>query len=281
MTETTIIHLTDLHIEAETTEPFYFDGDTTMQTLRQTLDYLRERNLVPGHPVVITGDLVMYNERESYARLRAVVEEMRGAGSPVLLGLGNHDERGPFRAVMLGDDATDPARQYYYAERFGGLRVIVLDSSTPGTHAGTLGPEQLAWLRDELATPAPEGTVIAVHHPPTMHPEPTMHYLSNSDALGEIIAGSDVVAILSGHTHSTIITAIAGIPCVAVPGTAFISEKREDGHHILRWAGVNVVTVRDGVVEIKPLVLPGMQETVRFMSHEQMQAAVAAAAAHA
>lgn len=260
----------------ETTELFFVTADTTMQTFRQTLEYLRERDLLPGHPVVITGDLVMHNERESYARLRTVVEELRGWGSPVLLGLGNHDERGPFRAVMLGDELTDPAHQYYYAERFGGLRVVVLDSSTPGTHTGGIGAEQLAWLRDKLATPAPEGTVIAVHHPPTMLPEPSLHYLSNSDQLREIIVGTDVVAILSGHTHSTIVTTVAGIPCVAVPGTAFISEQREDGQHLLRWAGVNVVTVRDGMVEIKPLALPGLQETVRLLTHEQMRAAVAA-----
>jgi 3',5'-cyclic AMP phosphodiesterase CpdA len=276
MSETTIIHLTDLHIEAETGEPFFFAADTTMQTLRQTLDYLRERGLVPGHPVVITGDLVMHNERASYARLRPLVEELRGQGGTVLLGLGNHDERAAFRAVMLGDETTDPAQPYYYAEWFGGLRVIVLDSSTPGSHTGAIGPEQLAWLRAELATPAPEGTLLAVHHPPTMLPEPSLHYLSNSDQLREVLAGTDVCAILSGHTHSTIITTVAGIPCVAVPGTAFIAEQREDGHHLLRWAGVTVVTVRDGVVEIKPLALPGSQETVRMLSHEQMQAAVAA-----
>jgi len=66
MSETTILHLTDLHIEAETTEPFFFGSDTTTQTFRQTLDYLREHGLAPGAPIVISGDLVMYNERESY-----------------------------------------------------------------------------------------------------------------------------------------------------------------------------------------------------------------------
>lgn len=275
MSETTIIHLTDLHIEAETGEPFFFAADTTMQTFRQVLEYLRASGLLPAHPIVITGDLVMHNERESYARLRAVLEEVRDWGGQVLLGLGNHDERTAFRAVMLGDESTDPSLPYYYAAWFGGLRVIVLDSLTPGTHAGAVDSEQLAWLRAELVTPAPEGTVIAVHHPPTMLPEPTLHYLSNSDQLREVIAGTDVKAILSGHTHSTIVTTIAGVPCVAVPGTAFIAEKREDGHYILRWAGANVVTVRDGAVEIKPVNLPGLQETVRVLSYEQMQAAAA------
>ncbi len=273
MSETTILHLTDLHIEAETTEPFFFGSDTTTQTFRQTLDYLREHGLAPGAPIVISGDLVMYNERESYERLRGIVDEVRAEGTTVLLGLGNHDERGPFRAVMLDDEATDPARQYYHAAMFGGLRVIVLDSSTPGIHTGTVGPEQLAWLKNELATPAPEGTLIFVHHPPTMRAQPSLHYLSNSDQLREVVASTDVLAILSGHTHSTLISSFADIPCVAIPGTAFITDSREDGTHLLRWAGVNVVTVRDGAVEITAHVLPVAHETIRVISRDDMAAA--------
>ena len=36
----------------------------------------------------------------------------------------------------------------------------------PGYHHGELTDEQLAWLADVLATPAPHGTLLALHHPP-------------------------------------------------------------------------------------------------------------------
>ncbi|WP_246271743.1 hypothetical protein [Amycolatopsis acididurans] len=48
----------------------------------------------------------------------------------------------------------------------GGLRIIALDSSVPGHGHGELSGGQLDWLARELATPAPDGTILAPHHPP-------------------------------------------------------------------------------------------------------------------
>lgn len=47
-----------------------------------------------------------------------------------------------------------------------GLRVIALDTSVPGFHHGELGADRLEWLAGEPATPAPDGTILALHHPP-------------------------------------------------------------------------------------------------------------------
>jgi hypothetical protein len=41
-----------------------------------------------------------------------------------------------------------------------------LDTSVPGYHHGEISGRQLDWLADELATPAPDGTILALHHPP-------------------------------------------------------------------------------------------------------------------
>lgn len=253
---TTFVHLTDTHIQP--TEASRFLGMDTMQTLRDTLTLLRERGVLPGAAVVISGDLANNGERESYERLRQLVDELCGEGVQVHLALGNHDDRAHFCAVMLDEPEADGAAKYRYTAMLGGLRLIVLDSHETGTHGGSLGAAQLDWLRGELAMPAPESTVIVVHHPPTRPPRsPSSQMLGDADALREAIAGTDVVGILSGHTHVAAVEIVGAVPCVSAPGTAFLLDVTvPDGMRFLDGGGINLVTVADGVMTAKPLALP-------------------------
>jgi len=262
---TTFVHLTDLHIQPADADRFL--GQDTMEHLRETLALLRQRGLVPGTPIIISGDLANNGEAESYARLRPVIEEMRGWGAPVLLALGNHDNRAVFRTVMLDEPANDGRQEYAYRAMFDGLRLLVLDSTMPGTHAGAIGAAQLAWLKDELATPAPEGTVIVVHHPPTAAPIPGLegHMLTDAEALIGAIAGSDVIGILSEHVHLTATSLVAGVPCVTAPGTAFLLDAcASEGMRFLSGGGFNLVTVRNGMMEVLPVALPRAQTELYY-----------------
>lgn len=171
--------------------------------------------------LLLTGDLADGGAPEAYRRLRTLVEpaaEKLGA-TPVYV-MGNHDERGAFGAELLStsDDRTRDAVHW-----IGGLRVIVLDSTTPGRHEGRLEPEQLTWLRARLADPAPLGTVLVVHHPPLPSPVPGVHLLRLHDAtaLADVLGGTDVGIIVTGHAHHTGCGAVAGIPVWVSPALAY------------------------------------------------------------
>src|SRR4029453_16265072 len=95
------------------------------------------------------------------------------------------------------------------------LRILALDTTVPEYHHGDLLPEQLDWLREQLATPAEHGTVLAMHHPPI--PVPTMEpaaiiELLDQDRLAAVIEGTDVRQILGGHFHYSSHSTFAGIP---------------------------------------------------------------------
>lgn len=104
-----------------------------------------------------------------------------------------------------------------------GLRVIGLDSTTPGRHDGRLEPEQLAWLGEQLRRPAERGTLLVLHHPPLPSAIPAAEFLKLQDAdrLAEVLAGSDVRMILCGHNHMTAAAALAGIPVWVGPALAY------------------------------------------------------------
>jgi 3',5'-cyclic-AMP phosphodiesterase len=115
--------------------------------------------------LVFTGDLADIGEEEAYRTLRRSVEPFAEAlGAKVIWVMGNHDERTPFANVLLDEDSTnEPLDRVYDID---GLRIIALDTSVPGFHHGELSSAQHEWLTAVLATPAPRGTLLAMHHPP-------------------------------------------------------------------------------------------------------------------
>jgi 3',5'-cyclic AMP phosphodiesterase CpdA len=131
---------------------------------------------------------------------------------PVLCAAGNHDDRAALREHLLG--APPSAAPLDHVSRIGGLRVVVLDSTVPGHAGGEITPDQLDWLAAELAVPAPEGTVLALHHPPLPTPSRLLQGIGLRDpaALGAAIAGSDVRVVLCGHTHVASAGTLAGVP---------------------------------------------------------------------
>ena len=210
-----IVHLSDAHLLADGA---LHQGvvDTT-----EALDrVLAEAARVEGVRLLVgSGDLSDDGTRASYRHLRERTGAWaRAAGAEVLLVPGNHDVREGFAEVLGGD----PARPLDLVRDVDGWRVIGLDTSVPGAGYGLLRPEQLAWLRDELATPAERGTVLVLHHPPIAAPT-TLHEslaLQDPEALAAVLEGSDVRVVLAGHYHHHIVGHLAGVPVVVAPGVA-------------------------------------------------------------
>jgi 3',5'-cyclic AMP phosphodiesterase CpdA len=91
---------------------------------------------------------------------------------------------------------------------------------------------QLDWLREQLATPAPHGTLLALHHPPIPTPVELMAIieLDHQAELAEVLRGSDVRAILAGHLHYSTSGTFAGIPVSVAAATCYtIDSSAEPG----------------------------------------------------
>lgn len=200
----TLIQLSDLHLREE------HDPATTGDTLP-----VLERALAavaaagPVTAVLLTGDLTEHGRPAEYRRLRAA---LRAAPAPVVAAAGNHDDRSALR-VELADQPADDA-PFDHVTLVDGLRIVVLDSTVPGSGHGELRPAQLEWLRAVLAEPAPDGTVLALHHAPLPHALEYLRSIGLRDpaALGAVVAGTDVRIIVGGHVHSATGGQLAGIP---------------------------------------------------------------------
>lgn len=256
---TTFVHISDTHIGPAGTPQY---GTDTAANLRSVANRLREMDLDPAF-IVFSGDLSNHGEPESYEHLKQILEEeYAGFGVPLLLNLGNHDARVPFRQVFLGQEDVSEDEQWYYSQESGGIRVIMLDSRIPGEVYGWLGEAQLAWLEQELATPAPVGHLVVLHHPslPRGVPRPDDYLLKDRAAFEAVIARHQVLGVLVGHSHVATFGVFGGTLHVAAPATAYLLDPSiRDGGRGLEGAGFTIGTVRDGRLIVNPVILPGEQ----------------------
>lgn len=257
MADLTFLHLTDLHILADEAEEL--KGQRTAQKLRRAIREVAAMAVRPDF-FVLSGDLVNSGEEAEYAALAPILEEMSDFGVPVLLGLGNHDRRVPFRKVLQDGKGGDEAQRHYYSVDVAGLRVIMLDSKVENEVYGELDRPQLDWLAQELRRPAPAGNLIVVHHPPVFSAvEPlNAHCLRNPAALARTIEGRSVHAVLSGHIHYAHVTRFGGTLSVSTAATAYLLDPGfQQEHRATGGWGYTIGSLRGGQFYANPLMMQG------------------------
>lgn len=181
--------------------------------------------------IVVSGNITDDGSPEGYADARALVETFaHNRGAAQVWCVSNHDTRDAFTAALAtahldadGHDIGQPApattRSCAATSQVNGLRVIILDRVNHGQVAGRIESDQLRWLHDVLANPAPAGTVLAFHYPPiSVSTEWAATSLQEPIALADLLCGSDVRTVLSAHVHAGITGLLAGIPVWVTPG---------------------------------------------------------------
>jgi 3',5'-cyclic AMP phosphodiesterase CpdA len=214
------------HVLAHVSDPQLGAGDTVYGGVRADDHLAAVMTAVVAHrpeAIVLTGDIADAGDPAAYERARHIVgDAAAGIDAEVVWVMGNHDRRDAFARGLL-DTEVDPGAPLDGVVMIGGLRLVVLDTTVPGYHDGRLEPDQLTWLAAQLADPAPDGTIVAMHHPPTpTHlPLAALIELADQHLLADVLRGTDVRAVLAGHYHYSAHTTIAGIPVSIAPSTCY------------------------------------------------------------
>lgn len=252
------VHISDTHITASEEIGLYGSTVYSLDYLKRLFRRLNHAKLRPD-AIIFTGDLADMGEPEAYSRIRAIVDPVAAKmKTKVLWVMGNHDNREAFRRGLL--DQEPSLATIDEVHWFGGLRVIVLDSTVNGAHWGQISGSQLDWLKAELATPAPEGTILAMHHPPvpSVIESAISVELIEQDKLAEVLRGSDVRQIIGGHLHYSTSAMFAGIPVSVASATCYTQDlnipdgalRARDGGQAFNFMHVYDGTVLNSVVPI-------------------------------
>lgn len=216
----TLAHLTDLHLRPAA-DPLVGGVVDSLARTRRALEVLARWD-VPCDVWFFGGDLSDSGDAETYEALRDLVEPVaRARGVRVIWSPGNHDDPEAFARVLLDEPAAaGPLNREY---RVGGLRFLVLDSTVPGAPHGLVAEESLEWLAGRLASPAPDGTLLAVHHAPIppVQDAAGLWDLRNRESLAAVVRGRDVRLILGGHFHQTSFATLGGVPVAGASSVTY------------------------------------------------------------
>jgi 3',5'-cyclic AMP phosphodiesterase CpdA len=214
-----LVQLSDIHLTISGIGPH---GARTRDNLLAALREAAAAGLRPD-VFLLTGDLADAGEGPCYDDLAAILADAaRASGASIVYLPGNHDDRDEFRRRLTSVDGAfgAPVNQTHWRD---GLRIIALDSTIPGEDGGVLDDQTLRYLRSELATPAPDGTIVALHHPPIASPVEPMARMALRDPgrLRDAIAGSDVRLVLCGHSHHEAFGMLGATPVWVSPAIAY------------------------------------------------------------
>jgi 3',5'-cyclic-AMP phosphodiesterase len=115
--------------------------------------------------LILAGDLAHWGEQGAYEALKDRLAALR---VPVVLMMGNHDRREPFRAVF--QEADDDGNGFVQAVRhFDHATILTLDTlgESRDVHAGRLCGRRLSFLEQALSdAPRDKPLLLFQHHPP-------------------------------------------------------------------------------------------------------------------
>ena len=216
-----IAQISDLHLKPG--GALAYAAADTAGALARVVRHLNA--LVPApDAVVVTGDIADGGHLDSYVLARELLAPLQ---APVFLVPGNHDHKSRMAQIFTDHDYLRPAPYgpagdfiCYTVEDFP-IRIIGLDTVTPGDHGGGICPRRLAWLGETLARRPQTPTVIFMHHPPFasavghMDLEP----FRRRDLLERLVRRHPQVERLAcGHIHRPIAIRFGGSVATVCPG---------------------------------------------------------------
>jgi 3',5'-cyclic-AMP phosphodiesterase len=208
--------LSDTHIPADRINGNR--GFNPWENLKQIVPQVQETR---PDGVLLCGDAARLEGLEGdYRELRALLEPV-AATTPILIGLGNHDDRTNFNKIFTqsaGNKAAIKDKHVVVVDE-DPVRIVMLDSLLyVNKVAGLLGKEQRKWLAEFLARNSDKPVVLFVHH--TL--EDNDGDLLDVNQMFDIISPHrHVKAIFYGHSHVWALTKRNGIDLVNLPAVGY------------------------------------------------------------
>ncbi|ADD45663.1 metallophosphoesterase [Stackebrandtia nassauensis] len=217
-----LAQISDLHLDG---------SERATQRAVRTMEYLRGL-ATPVDALLVTGDIADHAEVAEYEEAARLLK----APFPVLMCPGNHDARGPYREVLLGEAADEaPVNRVH---RVGDIAVLMCDSTIPGRDDGELDERTREWIAATLTELGGTPALVAFHHPMVNmhHPFVDSLRLRNGEELAALLSGfENVVAILTGHTHTAAASSFAGLPLRMSPSVTYALRLPWEGDEITNW----------------------------------------------
>jgi 3',5'-cyclic AMP phosphodiesterase CpdA len=218
-----IAQISDTHLTLDTP-----DADQRMRDFALTIADINALD-PPPEVIVHTGDIVHNGRQEEYAEAASILAAAR---APVYVLAGNKDERANLRAAFAARGYLTPGDFIDYAIEDFPVRLIALDTLSPGNGKGEFRAEQVKGLIDRIGVETTKPIAVFTHHPPfevTVGPD-RLHFEtpgSMSRLRDALQRSGRVVVVFSGHVHRAAAGHVGSISASVVPCIATTLRKGE------------------------------------------------------
>ncbi len=213
------VQISDLHLRA--------DGQklkkiiNSKKTLAAAIRHLKAFEPAPDL-VLATGDLVHKGTGKNYRALRRRLDKLK---LPVYVIPGNHDDRELLRDTFADWGYLPKEGEFlHYTVEDHPLRLIGLDTVTPGSDGGSMCSQRLQWLDARLAESPQRPTVIFMHHPPFKTGVDFMDrppFMGATEMETVVRRHPQVERVICGHVHRPIDLGWGGAVATVAPSIAF------------------------------------------------------------
>ena len=219
-----IAQISDTHILAPTSD--HPAAQLRAESLRRCVADINQQQ---PDAVIFTGDTVQFGQPEEYARLRELLAPLE---APLYAIPGNRDDKSVLRGVFDDAPFASGGDFLHYVVEGHDLRLVGIDSTSPGERKGVFCAERQAWLDATLSDQPERATLLFIHHPPFDIDD---HYIGGyrrpeeAPALETIVSRhSQVIGLLCGHVHCLVERDWAGTQARVMPSIAVDVRKGVD-----------------------------------------------------
>ena len=255
MNRTEFIHISDIHYQNQSspmaTRLTSKTGVSFIEQFGQGMAYILNQYKEIDF-FLISGDLVHESNAEEYRKLKKMWADI--CNLPVYTVPGNHDRDTYGYGFLETTDDPPYDREYIHAKT--GLRILALDSRGGKYETGFLSSGQLNWLNEKLSRDL--DTIILLHHTPHISGENEYlaQQMENPRDFYEIVKGSCVIAVFSGHTHKSFFSTLGDIPCYTVNSITHEINSGMDSMTLSNKTGFNHCLYENGRLTVRHICIP-------------------------
>ncbi|MEE4193401.1 MAG: 3',5'-cyclic-AMP phosphodiesterase [Halieaceae bacterium] len=207
-----LVQITDTHLKE--TPGGRLVGMDTDHSLEHVIDLVR-RERAQLDLVLGTGDISDHGSEAAYLRAQAYFARLE---APVAWLPGNHDSAESMQQVLAADEG------FIRAVDAGHWRIVLLNSQIPGEVGGELGPDELAWLEQNLAAASAAGQhcLVCLHHQPVPMGSAWIdeQMVADREALFAVLDAHECVrGLLWGHVHQQLDSERNGVKLMSSPSS--------------------------------------------------------------